>query len=94
LTVRRLVISACAVALLAGTAVALGGPDDDRAVDPHTPAARRAVDVALEVVPGRLVDVARDRDDGNWEVIVQHDGHEFEVELHPGDLTFLGIDYD
>jgi uncharacterized membrane protein YkoI len=92
--VRRLFVTLSVAALLAGGALALAPSDDDEPVDPRTAGARRAIAVALEVVPGRVTGVARDRDDGNWEVTVRQDGRDFEVELRPHDLTLLGIDYD
>ena len=91
---RRLLVTACIVALLVSGAIALTAPDDDRRVDHRTPAAQRAIAVALEVVSGRVTEVARDRDDGYWEVTVRQRGRDFEVELHPEDFSFLGIDYD
>ena len=83
------------VALLAGGAVALAVPsEDDEPVDPRSAGARSASAVALEVVPGRVTGVARDRDNGKWEVTIRQDGRDFEVELHPVDLALLRIDYD
>ena len=55
---------------------------------------RRAAAVALGVVPGRVLGVARDEDDGEWEVTIAQDGREYEVELAPGDLSVLRLDYD
>jgi uncharacterized membrane protein YkoI len=91
---RRLFVTLLVVSLLVVGALALGRSDDDEPVDPRTAGVRRAIAVALEVVPGRVTGVARDRDDGNWEVTVRQDGRDFEVELRPHDLTLLGIDYD
>jgi uncharacterized membrane protein YkoI len=68
--------------------------DDDRPVDPARPDARRAIAAAREVVPGRLVDVRRDSDNGKWEVTLRADGRDYEVELAPRDLALLRIDYD
>ena len=62
--------------------------------DPATPEARRAAAVALGVVPGRVLGVARDEDDGKWEMTIAQDGREYEVELAPGDLSLLRLDYD
>jgi hypothetical protein len=92
--VRRLVVAASVVALVVAGVLALRAPDDDRPVDPSAAGAQRAIAVALEVVPGQVIGVARDSDDGKWEVTVRQDGHDFEVELHPHDVTLLGIDYD
>jgi hypothetical protein len=52
------------------------------------------MDVAREVVPGSIVGVARDSDNGKWEVTVRQDGREYEVELAPGDFELLRVDYD
>jgi hypothetical protein len=38
--------------------------------------------------------VARDRDNGKWEITIVQDGREYEVELTPRDLTLLRVDYD
>jgi hypothetical protein len=84
------VLAVAALALLAAAILR----DDDRPVDPREPRAQRAIAVALEIVRGRPVLVARDTDDGSWEVTVRSDLGEFEVELDPDDLSFLGIDYD
>ena len=68
--------------------------DDDRYVDPTTPAAQRAIAVARAIVPGDLVDVRIDSDNGKWEVTLRRaSGGEHEVELAPG-LELLRIDYD
>jgi len=73
--------------------LASGGPDDDVPVDPTTPAARAAAAVALDVVPGRVVGVARDQDDGKWEIAIVQEGREYEVELSYPGLTLLRLDY-
>jgi uncharacterized membrane protein YkoI len=85
-----------AVLLAAAIAVVLAWTlrDDDRPVDPARPDARRAIAAAIQVVPGRLVDVRRDVDNGKWEVTLRADGRDYEVELAPGDLSLLRIDYD
>jgi hypothetical protein len=87
-----------ALAVLVVAALAWGAAslprEDDEPVDPRRPDARRASDVALEVVPGRVVGVARDRDNGKWEITIVQDGREYEVELTPRDLTLLRVDYD
>jgi hypothetical protein len=78
-------------------ALAAGGceiRDEDKPVDPRTPAAQRAVERAREVVAGALVDVRRDSDNGKWEVTVRQDGHDYEVELAARDMSLLRIDYD
>jgi hypothetical protein len=84
--------------VLALAAVALDAPrwlrDDDRQVDPSTPAARRAAAAALEVVPGRVLGVARDEDDGKWEITIAQGEWEYEVELAPEDLSLLRLDND
>jgi hypothetical protein len=81
-----------------GAALAWGGAtvlrDDDRPVDPSLPDARRAAAAAVEVVPGRVREVARDEDNGKWEILVLQQDREYEVELHPDDLTLLRVDYD
>jgi hypothetical protein len=46
------------------------------------------------VVPGRVRGVARDQDNGKWEITILQQGREYEVELHPRDLTLLRVDYD
>ena len=86
------------LAVVAGAAVIWGGAsllrDDDRPVDPDRPDARRAVEAALDVVPGRVVGVARDEDNGKWEITVVQRDREYEVELAPDDLALLRLDYD
>jgi uncharacterized membrane protein YkoI len=82
-----------AVAIVA-VALALTARDDDRLVDPDRPDARRAIAAAVQVVPGRLVDVRRDSDNGKWEVTLHADGRDYEVELASPDLALLRIDYD
>ena len=83
-----------AVAAAAGLAAwALPG-EDDRPVDAGDPRARQAIAVAREVVPGSVVGVARDRDNGKWEVTMRQGGQDYEVELAPGDLGLLRVDYD
>jgi hypothetical protein len=91
---RRLALVAVIVAALAwGGATVFR--DDDRPVDPAKPEARRAAAVALEVVPGRVRGIARDEDNGKWEVTILHEeGGEYEVELDPDDLSLLRLDYD
>jgi hypothetical protein len=90
---RRLAIIAVLVAALVWVgATALR--DDDRPVDPDTPAARAAAAAALEVVPGRVLEVARDVDNGKWEVTIRQEAREYEVELHPDDFHLLRLDYD
>lgn len=85
-------------ALLAGAAVAWGAfvgfREDDRPVDPASAGARAAIAEATRIVPGRLVGVARDTDDGKWEVTIDQDGREYEVELDPATLSLLRLDYD
>jgi uncharacterized membrane protein YkoI len=87
-----------ALVALAAAALAWGGAtvfrDDDRPVDPNAPESRRAAAAALEVVPGRVRGVARDEDNGKWEVTILQQGREYEVELHPQQLTLLRVDYD
>jgi uncharacterized membrane protein YkoI len=91
---RALACAIAALALLGGLVTAVTRGDDDRPVDPTTPAARRAIAVALGVVPGRVVGVAIDQDNGKWEVTIAQEGREYEVELDPRDLTLLRLDYD
>jgi hypothetical protein len=85
-------LAALVLATATWTAVSWG-EDDDRPVDPTTPEARRAAAVALDVVPGRVVGVARDEDNGKWEIAVLQEGREYEVELSHPSLTLLRIDY-
>jgi uncharacterized membrane protein YkoI len=68
--------------------------DDDHPVDPTTVEARRAASVAQEVVPGRVIGVARDADNGKWEITIVQQRREYEVELSPGELRLLRVDYD
>jgi Peptidase propeptide and YPEB domain len=82
------------VLAVAGLAFALWPREDDLLVDASHPRARQAVAIAREVVPGSVVDVRRDRDNGKWEVTMRQDGREYEVELAPGDLALLRVDYD
>jgi hypothetical protein len=72
----------------------LWGCEDDVPVDPDSPGARRAAAEALTVVPGRVLEVARDRDNGKWEVIVAQEGGEYEIELEPETFRLLRLDYD
>jgi hypothetical protein len=74
--------------------LALARDDDHRPVDPRRPDAMRAVAAAREVVPGRLVGVTRHEDNGKWEVTIAREGREYEVELAPGDLELLRLDYE
>jgi uncharacterized membrane protein YkoI len=88
---------AAVIVLLAGALLLARGTvlrEDDVPVDPATPAARRAAATALEVVRGRVVEVARDRDNGKWEVTIDQDGRMYEVELEPGSLRLLRLDFD
>jgi uncharacterized membrane protein YkoI len=80
-------------ALLAALALA-GCGEDDVPVDRDTPDARRAVSEALAVVSGRVVEVARDRDNGKWEVVIQQEDGRYEVELAPGTFELLRLDWD
>jgi uncharacterized membrane protein YkoI len=80
-------------ALVAALALA-GCAEDDVPVDQTTPDARRAIAEALTVVSGRVVEVARDRDNGKWEVIVEQEGGRYEVELAPNTFELLRLDYD
>ena len=84
---------AAALVALAAAGVVLAR-EDDRPVDPRSPTARAAAATALEVVPGRVLGVATDRDDGNWEVTIAQGAREYEVELAPGGLDLLRLDYD
>jgi Peptidase propeptide and YPEB domain len=84
--------------LLAAVAIAWAGStafrEDDQPVDPSGAAAREAIAEATRIVPGRLVGVARDTDNGKWEVTIDQDGREYEVELDPATLDLLRLDYD
>ena len=83
------------VALTILAAAVLGGcGEDDVPVDMDAPGARRAAAEALTVVSGRVVEVARDRDNGKWEVIVEQEGGRYEIELEPETFKLLGLDYD
>jgi uncharacterized membrane protein YkoI len=90
---RRLALAAALVAALAWSGATLLR-DDDRPVDPALPEARQAAAAALEVVPGRVRGVARDEDNGKWEITIRQDEREYEVELEPESLTLLRLDYD
>jgi hypothetical protein len=90
---RRLAVIAVLAVALAWCAAAVLR-DDDRAVDPALPEARQAAAAALEVVPGRVRGVARDEDNGKWEITIVQHGRAYEVELEPEDLAFLRLDYD
>jgi uncharacterized membrane protein YkoI len=81
-------------AVLVVAVLLAGCGEDDVPVDRDSPGARRAIVEALEVVPGRVVEVARDRDNGKWEVIVEQDGGEYEIELDPSTFRLLRLDYD
>jgi uncharacterized membrane protein YkoI len=74
--------------------VLAGCGEDDVPVDRNTPEARRAAAEALAVVSGRVVEVARDRDNGKWEVIVEQEGGRYEIELQPRTFELLRLDYD
>jgi uncharacterized membrane protein YkoI len=78
----------------AALAIALRPRDDDRPVDAAHPRAREAIAIAREVVPGAVVDVRRDRDNGKWEVTMRQGARDYEVELAPEDLSLLRVDYD
>jgi hypothetical protein len=91
---RRRLAGLALVVAVAAVVFAAWPREDDRPVDPSTPAARRAIAAALEVVPGRVLGVARDVDNGKWEVTIAQDAREYEVELAPTDLTLLRLDYD
>lgn len=91
----RRLAAALAVAVLAGAAFTLATPrEDDRPVDPSGAAAREAIAEATRIVPGRLVGVARDTDNGKWEVTIDQEGRQYEVELDPATLSLLRLDYD
>ena len=89
----RRLAAALVVAALAWAAFA-GTREDDRPVDPSDPAAQEAIAEATRIVPGRLAGVARDTDNGKWEVTIAQDGREYEVELDPATFTLLRLDYD
>lgn len=92
--------------LLAGLALVVAGVassgwidaewfgEDDYAVALSAPGAREAVAVALEVVPGEVRGLTRDRDNGKWEVLVDQGGRRYEVELGAEDFALLRLDYD
>jgi uncharacterized membrane protein YkoI len=85
--VKRLTVLIAALALA-------GCGEDDVPVDRDTPDARRAVSEALTVVSGRVVEVARDRDNGKWEVVIQQEDGRYEVELAPDSFELLRLDWD
>ena len=89
---RGVIVFVACGALLWGGATLL--EDDDVPVDRDTPDARRAISEALTVVEGRVVEVARDRDNGKWEVIVEQEGGQYEIELEPETFRLLRLDYD
>ena len=93
---RRLALGAVTVALLAASTwgVTALTHEDDHPVDPNTPEAQRAIRAAREVVPGRVLEVARDEDNGKWEVLISQDGRDYEVELDPATFSLLRLDYD
>jgi hypothetical protein len=88
------VIAAFATLVLAALVFAVWPREDDYAVDPSSPQAREAIAVAQGVVPGRLIEVTRDRDNGKWEVVIAQGDREYEVELNASDLSLLRLDYD
>jgi uncharacterized membrane protein YkoI len=93
-TETRTRVAAAALLTVAALAPAWALRDDDRLVDPARPDARRAIAAARAIVPGELVDVRIDSDNGKWEVTLRRaDGGEHEVELSR-DLELLRIDYD
>jgi uncharacterized membrane protein YkoI len=93
--VGRLTVAGAAAAVAAAIAVAVALPsEDDEPVAASDPRAREAVAVAREVVPGRVVGVHRDRDNGKWEVTIRQGDTDYEVELDPADLGLLRVDYD
>ena len=88
------VVVAVAVAIAIVLVLVLLPEEDDEPVARWHPRAQEAIAVAREVVPGRVVGVHRDRDNGKWEVTIRQDGRDYEVELHPADLDLLRVDYD
>ena len=90
----RVAAALAAAAVAAVLAVALLPREDDVLVDATQPRARQAIAVARDIVPGSLVDVRRDRDNGKWEVTIRQGERDYEVELAPGDLALLRVDYD
>jgi uncharacterized membrane protein YkoI len=90
---RRIAIVALLAAALAWSGATVLR-DDDRPVDPALPDARQAAAAALKVVPGRVRGVARDEDNGKWEITILQGGREYEVELEPESLGLLRLDYD
>ena len=94
MTTRRS-LAALVLAALSVAGFALLRTDDDVRVDATRADARAAIEAARAVVPGQLVDVSRDRDGHHkWEVTLRANGTEYEVELLPGTLALLRIDYD
>lgn len=92
--------------ILVGVALAVAGvlstgwvdrewfDEDDYSVALSAPGAREAAAVAREVVPGDVVGITRDRDNGKWEVLVDQGGRRYEVELGAEDYGLLRLDYD
>jgi hypothetical protein len=92
--VGRLITVLAVLALaVAGVVWAVPG-EDDKPVSRADPRAQQAIAVAREIVPGDVVDVSRDSDNGKWEVTIRQGGAEHEVELAPDDLELLRVDYD
>lgn len=90
-----MLLGALALAIVGTLAAREAGPfDDDRSVARDDPGAPEAIAAATQVVRGRPVAVARDGDDGRWEVTIRSPEGDFEVELDPVDLALRGIDYD
>jgi uncharacterized membrane protein YkoI len=93
--VTRRLVALLIAAVVVAAVVTLAWPDeDDVPMDRTAPAAQRAIAAALEVVPGRVLGVYRDRDNGKWEVEIAQRGRQYEVELAAGDLALLRLDYD
>ena len=87
-------LAAAAIAAVVAVSATTWARDDDRRVDHATPEARQAAAIARDVVPGRVVEVARDVDNGKWEITIAQAGREYEVELSAGALELLRLDYD
>ena len=90
----RLAAAVVVIMAVAALAFVLLPREDDEPVDTAHPRAQQAISVARDIVPGSVVDVRRDRDNGKWEVTIRQDEREYEVELAPADLALLRVDYD
>ena len=94
MTMTRYPVMALLAAALLVSIFALLRREDDVLVDHTQPGARAAIQAARAIVPGELIDVRVDTDNDKWEVTLRANGTDYEVELAPGTLALLRIDYD